>query len=389
MKNRSSPFAAALPSVLIFGALALLPFVSDPFRVPLFGKYLAFAFVAIGIVLIWGYCGILSLGQGIFFGIGAYALAMYLKLEASAPELPDFMVWSSVEQLPLWWQPFHSLAFALAAILLLPALVSFPLSYLIFRKRVSGVYFAILTLALALTLTVMIIGSQGETGGANGITDFSTLAGIDVASDEARARWYYVQLVLLAVAAGCVAWLIHARFGKVLIAIRDREDRVRFSGYDTALYKAFSFAVASVLASVGGAMFVLFTGLITPQLVGAVTSVEMVIYAAFGGRMSVLGAIAGAFLIGWLKSTLSETFPELWLFFLGALFLLVTAVLPDGLAGVVDVLRNRRRPSEAEPESRRSAAEEGMTDRIEVPMSDAGSVDRAIASERLRTGGLT
>ncbi len=333
--------AALLPAALLFGVLAVLPLLVDPFRVPLFGKYLSFAFVAIGVVLIWGYCGILSLGQGIFFGIGAYALAMFLKLEASAPELPDFMVWSSVEQLPLWWEPFHSLTVTLAAILVFPALVSFPLSYLIFRKRVSGVYFAILTLALALTLTVMIIGSQGETGGANGITDFSTLKGLDVASDEARARWYYFQLVLLAVAAGCVAWLVHARFGKVLIAIRDREDRVRFSGYDTALYKAFTFAVASVLASVGGAMFVLFTGLITPQLVGAVASVEMVIFAAFGGRMSVLGAIAAAFLVGWLKSTLSETFPELWLFFLGGLFLVVTAVMPQGLAGIVAALRAR------------------------------------------------
>jgi urea transport system permease protein len=330
-----------LPWALLFGLLAVLPLFADPFRVPLFGKYLAFAFVAVGIVLSWGYCGILSLGQGMFFGIGAYAAAMFLKLEASAPELPDFMVWSSVEQLPLWWEPFHSLAFTLLVILLLPVLLSFPLSYLIFRKRVSGVYFAILTLALALTLTVLIIGSQGGTGGANGITDFSTLAGIDVASDEARARWYYFELALLGSACAAVAYLVHSRYGKVLIAIRDREDRVRFSGYDTALYKAFTFAVASVLASIGGAMFVIFTGLITPQLVGAVASVELVIFAAFGGRLSVLGAVAGAFSIGWLKSILSETFPELWLFFLGGLFLVVTAVMPQGLAGVAEAIRAR------------------------------------------------
>jgi len=341
MSHSRVSIAGLLQGALLFAVLAILPLLVEPFRVPLYGKYLSFGFVAIGVVLIWGYCGILSLGQGIFFGIGAYALAMFLKLEASAPELPDFMVWSSVEQLPLWWEPFHSLTVTLAAILLLPALVSFPLSYLIFRKRVSGVYFAILTLALALTMMVMIIGSQGGTGGANGITDFSTLKGIAVADDAARARWYYVMLVFLAVAAACVAWLVNARLGKVLIAIRDREDRVRFSGYNTALYKAFTFAVASVLASVGGAMFVLFTGLITPQLVGAVASVEMVIFAAFGGRMSVLGAIVAAFLIGWLKSTLSETFPELWLFFLGGLFLVVTAVMPQGLAGVAGALRAR------------------------------------------------
>lgn len=342
MRTQERNIESWLVPVLVLVGLALLPLVSDPFRVPLYGKYLSFAFVAMGIVLSWGYCGILSLGQGIFFGIGAYSLAMFLKLEASAPELPDFMVWSSVEQLPMWWEPFHSFWVTLAAILLLPALVSFPLSYLIFRKRVSGVYFAILTLALSLTLMVMIIGSQGETGGANGITDFSTMLGLDVASDEARARWYYVQLGLLVVAGACVAFLVHSRFGKVLIAIRDREDRVRFSGYDTALYKAFTFAVASVLASIGGAMFVLFTGLITPQLVGAVASVEMVIFAAFGGRLSIVGSVVAAFSIGWLKSILSENFPELWLFFLGALFLIVTAVMPQGLAGLADAVRSRR-----------------------------------------------
>jgi len=324
---------------IIFGVLLLLPIFSPEFRVPLYGKYLSFAFVALGIVLSWGYCGILSLGQGIFFGIGAYSLAMFLKLEASRPELPDFMVWSSVEQLPLAWLPFQSFSFTLICILVLPVLIAFPFTYLIFKKRVSGVYFAILTLALSLTLTVLIIGSQGGTGGANGITDFSTLLGWDVASDEARSRLYYLMLGLLAVCVTLMHYLVSSRYGKVLIAIRDREDRVRFSGYDTAWIKAATLSVSCVLASIGGAMFVLFTGLITPQLVGAVASVEMIVYAAFGGRVSVLGAVFAAFSIGWLKSALSEQFPQGWLFFLGGLFLLVTAVLPQGLAGLLGMFK--------------------------------------------------
>lgn len=326
---------------IIFALLISLPFAAEPFRTPLYGKYLSFAFVALGIVLSWGYCGILSLGQGIFFGIGAYSLAMYLKLEASAPQLPDFMVWSSVEHLPMWWEPFHSFGFTLASILILPVLISFPFTYLIFKKRVSGVYFAILTLALALTLTVLIIGSQGETGGANGITDFSTFMGIDVASDEARSKLFYWMLFLLAACTIFTHFLISSRFGKVLIAIRDREDRVRFSGYDTALFKSVTISISCILSSIGGAMFVLFTGLITPQLVGAVASVELVIFAAFGGRTSVIGAIVGAFTVGWLKSFLSEQFPELWLFFLGGLFLLVTALLPHGLAGITKIITAR------------------------------------------------
>jgi urea transport system permease protein len=251
------------------------------------------------------------------------------------------MVWSSVEQLPLAWLPFQSFSFTLLCIFVLPVLVAFPFTYLIFKKRVSGVYFAILTLALSLTLTVLIIGSQGGTGGANGITDFSTLLGWDVASDEARTRLFYMMLGLLAVCAALVQYLVSSRYGKVLIAIRDREDRVRFSGYDTAWIKAATLSVSCVLASIGGAMFVLFTGLITPQLVGAVASVEMIVYAAFGGRTSVLGAVFAAFSIGWLKSALSEEFPQGWLFFLGGLFLLVTAVLPQGLAGLLGMFKAR------------------------------------------------
>lgn len=334
-------FVSAIALVALLAIV--LPLLLDPFRLNLMGKYLAMAFVAIGIVLTWGYGGILSLGQGVFFGMGGYMMAMFLKLEASAPELPDFMVWSSVEALPLWWTPFRSLGWTLLGIFILPAAIAYLFSYAIFRRRVSGVYFAIVTLSLALTLTVVVVGQQGDTGGANGITDFRTLLGMDILSDESLRALYFVEVALLSVAMFLSLVLIRTRFGKVLIAIRDREDRVRFSGYDTAHMKAFVFACGAVLASVGGAFFTLQVGLVSPSVIGVVASVEMVIYAAVGGRLSIPGAVVGALLIGFLKSYLSETFPEIWLYFLGAVFILVVWVMPNGLAGLKDQWISARR----------------------------------------------
>ena len=265
-------------------------------------------------------------------------MAMYLKLAASAPELPDFMVWSSTEVLPWWWEPYHSLTVTLISILVLPGILAFTLSYAIFRKRVSGVYFAIITLALALTLTVMIVGQQGYTGGANGITDFKTLAGMDIISEESKKVLYFVQVLFVFLVMGIAVVIIRSRLGKILIAIRDREDRVRFSGYDTALFKAFAFTVGAIFASIGGALYSMQVGLITPTLVGAVASIEMVIYVAVGGRLSIVGAVYGALLVGWARSIISENFPTLWLFFIGGLFIVITMFLPSGLAGLVSRL---------------------------------------------------
>jgi len=339
IKNRTDITSA----VALIALLAIaLPLLLDPFRLNLIGKYLAMAFVAIGIVLTWGYGGILSLGQGVFFGIGGYLMAMFLKMEASAPELPDFMVWSSVEALPMWWMPFRSLTWTIVGILVLPGIIAYLFSYAIFRRRVSGVYFAIVTLSLALTLTVVVVGQQGGTGGANGITDFRTLLGMDILSDESLRVLYFIQVAVLSVVMLFSITLLRTRFGKILIAIRDREDRVRFSGYDTAHMKAFVFACGAVLASIGGAFFTLQVGLISPSVIGVVTSIEMVIYAAVGGRLSVSGAVIGALLIGYLKSFLSETYPEAWLYFLGAVFILVVWVLPNGLAGLKDQLQSRK-----------------------------------------------
>lgn len=332
MNNRSIKISVGAYALLLIVLVVVFPLWFDAYRLNIVSKYLALAFVAIGIVLTWGYGGILSLGQGVFFGIGGYLMAMFLKLESSAPELPDFMVWSSVDTLPLWWRPYSSFTFTLLSILIIPAVLAFVFAYAIFRKRVSGVYFAIITLSLALTLSVLIIGQQGATGGSNGITDFSTLLGYDILSDEAITSLYYIQLVMLFGVAAFASLLIRTRLGKVLIAIRDREDRVRFSGYDTAMIKAFVFMIGAVFASVGGAFYTVQVGMIGPSVVGVMSSVEMVIYAAVGGRLSVPGAIVGALLVGFARSYFSEYFPESWLFFLGALFIVIVLVLPNGLA---------------------------------------------------------
>lgn len=343
-QRRSDAISVSLVLLLL---IVVLPALLDPFRLNLISKYLSYAFVAIGIVLTWGYGGVLSLGQGVFFGLGGYMMAMFLKLEASTPELPDFMVWSSVEKLPLWWQPFQSIGWTLLGIILIPAALAWLFSYAIFRRRVSGVYFAIVTLSLALTLTVVVIGQQGDTGGANGITDFRTLLGWDILGDASKRVLYFVEVGAIGVAMLLSLVIVRSRFGKILIAIRDREDRVRFSGYNTAHMKAFVFAFAAVLSSIGGAFYSLQVGLIAPGVIGVVASVEMVIYAAVGGRLSIPGAVIGALLIGFLKSYLSETFPEGWLYFLGAVFIVVVWAMPNGLAGLMARMPWQRRAGES------------------------------------------
>ena len=336
------------------GALALLlfvaaPLVLDSFRLGLVGKYLTFAFAAIGIVLIWGYGGILSLGQGMFFGLGSYALALFLKLEAAAiagsgsalsqfygSNLPDFMVWNSIETLPWWWVPFGHLGFAVAMVVVLPAALAFALAYANFRKRVGGVYFSIVTLALAAIMAIVIIGQQGYTGGINGITDFRTFAGLPLDGAGPHRVLYFITVALLLACLIVSRWIVASRLGRVLVAIRDREDRVRFSGYDPALFKAFIFAVAAVITSIGGAMFALQEGLASPSLVGIVPSVEMVIYAAVGGRLSLIGAVYGTLLVLAAKTFFSENFLEYWQYFIGALFIGIVMFLPSGLAGLFD-----------------------------------------------------
>jgi urea transport system permease protein len=334
-----------LVGLVVLAALILVacPLVFDIFRLNLVGKYLTYAFVALGLVLCWGDAGILSLGQGIFFGIGGYAMAMFLKLEASSPEntkiqstpgIPDFMDWNQITSLPWFWKPFHSLAFTLPAIVLLPALFAFLISLAMFKRRVGGVYFAIITQAVAAILSILIIGQQGFTGGINGITDLRTLLGWDIRTDHAKYILYFVNGGLLIAAIVLCAYVRHTRLGRILVAMRDKEDRVRFSGYAVADFKIFVFCFAAALSAVGGAMFTLQVGFMSPSFVGIVPSVELVILCAVGGRTSLIGAVYGTLLVNGAKTMFSEDFPQLWLFAMGALFIGVVLAFPNGVAGL-------------------------------------------------------
>lgn len=337
--------------VILLAFLGLfLPLVLDIFRLNLVGKYLTYAFVAMSLVLCWGYGGILSLGQGIFFGLGGYCMAMFLKLEASdpvttaiqsTPGIPDFMDWNQLTELPWFWVPFDSFTFTLAAVLIVPTVFAYIIGAAMFKRRVSGVYFAIITQAVAAILTILIIGQQGLIGGVNGITDLRTLHGWDIRDDSAKYLLYYINLLLLAVCVLIGRYILNGKVGKLLLALKDKEDRVRFSGYDVANYKIFIFCVAALFSAIGGAMFTLQVGFMSPSFVGIVPSIEMVIFAAVGGRMSLIGAVYGTLLVNYGKTLFSESFPELWLFLMGALFIGVVMAFPNGLAGIYTSLINK------------------------------------------------
>jgi urea transport system permease protein len=332
-------------AILALLIVVVFPLALDTFRLNLMGKYLTYAFVAMGLVIAWGYGGVLSLGQGVFFGLGGYAMAMFLKLEASSPAathtqttpgIPDFMDWNQLTALPAWWKPFHSLPFSILAVLAVPTALAFVIGYAMFKRRVGGVYFAIITQAVALILSVLIIGQQGYTGGVNGITDLRTLLGWDIRTDHAKLVLYFVNAALLIGALLACRWVQRSKAGTLLLAMRDKEDRVRFSGYDVAMFKVFAFCLAALLAAIGGAMFTLQVGFMSPSFVGIVPSIEMVIYAAIGGRMSLVGAVYGAILVNLGKSWFSESFPNLWLYLMAAMFIGVVMVVPNGLAGLYE-----------------------------------------------------
>ncbi len=332
----------AILAVLIF---VVMPLALDIFRLNLVGKYLTYAFAAVGLVMVWGYGGILSLGQGVFFGLGGYCMAMFLKLEASdpistahqtTPGIPDFMDWNQVTHLPWFWQPFHSFTFTLIAVLVVPALMAYIIGAAMFKRRVSGVYFSIITQAVAAILTILVVGQQGMTGGINGITDLKTLHGWDINTNSAKYILYYINGALLLGSIMLCRFVLSSKLGRLLLALRDKEDRVRFSGYDVANFKIFVFSLGAAISAIGGAMFTLQVGFMSPSFVGIVPSIEMVIFAAVGGRMSLIGAVYGTLLVNYGKSAFSESFPALWLFFMGGLFIAVVMLFPQGLSGVYD-----------------------------------------------------
>ncbi|MBV8883982.1 MAG: urea ABC transporter permease subunit UrtC [Chroococcidiopsidaceae cyanobacterium CP_BM_RX_35] len=318
-----------LALILIF----IMPAVLSGFYLNLLGRFLALAIIALGIDLIWGYTGLLSLGHGIFFALGGYVIAMHLKLQIPPNQLPEFMGLYGVSELPGIWQPFYSFPVTAVAVLVIPGILAALLGYLVFRNRIRGVYFSILTQAATVVFFNFFNGQQQLFNGTNGLTDFKTLLGASVNASTTQFVFYTLTIVLLAAAYGCCRWLTSGRFGRLLMAIRDDESRVRFSGYNPTGFKVLVFGISAALAGLAGAMYTLQTGLVSPKAMDVAFSIEMVIWVAVGGRASLVGAVLGALLVNFARSFLSERFPAVWLFFQGALFLVVVTVLPDGLIG--------------------------------------------------------
>ena len=325
--------------MLIIAAIVAAPSVLPVFRLNLLGRFLALAIVALGIDLIWGFTGLLSLGQGIFFALGGYAAAMYLQLNSSGDlpnAIPEFFGLYGVDRLPAFWQPFHSPWFTLVAIWLVPAVLAAVLGNLVFRNRIKGVYFSILTQAALLVFFNFFNGQQKLINGTNGLkTDVTELFGQMVGSAEMQRGFFWVTAVMVILAWLSVRWVVRGRFGDVLIAIRDDEPRLRFAGYNPTLFKTIVFAIAGGLAGIGGALYTVQSGIVSPQYMTVPFSIEMVIWVAVGGRGTLVGAILGAVAINYAKSLVSEAMPQSWLFIQGGLFILLVTALPEGVIGWV------------------------------------------------------
>lgn len=348
---------------VVVALLMLAPLVLSDFRLGLLAKFLAFAIVAIGLDLIWGYTGILSLGHGVFFGLGAYCMAMFLKLESTGGKLPDFMSWSGLSEMPWFWKPFEYAAFAIPAGIIIPMLLAFILGFFTFRNRIRGVYFTILTQALVIIMTTLFIGQQQYTGGTNGITGYTTIFGFALKDQSTKIALYWITVIALIGIFFMCKWLVNSRSGRVLRAVRDAENRARFIGYNPSSYQLFVFCVSAGIAGLAGMLFVLHVGIISPTTMGIVPSIEIVLWVALGGRGSLIGAVIGAVAVNAAKSGLSESFPDSWLFFMGALFVIVVVFLPKGLVGLTQQIAERLK--------RRLGKDDNSTYSV-LPKSDGG-----------------
>lgn len=326
--------------------MVVVPLVFGQFQVNQIGRFVCLAIVAVGIGLAWGRGGMLTMGQGAFFGIGAYVMAMHMLLSDAALQgpdaLPSFMLLSGANELPWFWEPFRSGFVTVIAIVVLPALVAGLLGMSLFKRRVKGAYFAILNQALVAAVAVLLIGQQSTLGGSNGLSGFESFLGLSL-SDPLNQQFVYLLacsalVILLAVA----YWLMRSRFGELLVATRDGEERVRFMGYDPALVKTVAYVVAAVMASIGGALFVPIVGIISPTSIGVAPSIAFVIGVAVGGRSSLFGPALGALAVAWAESSLAQAFPSGWSYLQGLLLILVIVLLPGGVASLGQRLRRRR-----------------------------------------------
>lgn len=347
-------------ALIAVGLLVLAPALLTPFELRQMGRFVCYAMVAVGIGLAWGRGGMLTLGQGVFFGFGAYFMAMHLQLadaDLNGDEVPSFMSTFGVD-LPWFWEPFHSPLMTILLILLLPAALAFVLGFSVFKRRVKGAYFAILNQALVFAFVTLLIGQQATLNGSNGLSGFQSFFGFAINDPANRQMIYMIAAGLLVVMLLVAFWLMRSRFGELLVATRDAEERVRFLGYDPAMIKTLTFAVAATMASVAGAMFVPLVGIISPAELGVVPSIAFVIGVAIGGRATLFGPVLGAIAVAWAESSLAETFPSGWSYFQGLLLILVIAVLPGGIASLVRYLRfgslgtrGARKASRGNPES--------------------------------------
>ncbi len=328
-------------SVFLVGVMPLLNAYGliEDFTLNLWGKYLCYGIMAISIDLLWGYTGLLCLGQALFFTLGGYMMGMHLmlmigKLGQYKSNLPDFMVFLGHSKIPAFWQPFYSFPFALAMVFLVPALLAYVFGYLAFRSRIKGVYFSILTQALTYGAALLFFRNDLLMGGNNGFTDFRTLLGMDlrVASTQ-RILYICTALLMVSVVAGC-KWLTHSRFGLIQRAIRDSENRVLFSGYATANFKLFIFVVSAMIAAFAGALYVPQVGIINPSEMTTEKSLEAVVWVALGGRGTLVGPVVGAISVNALKSWATRAYPDLWVLILGGSFVLVVMFMPKGIVGL-------------------------------------------------------
>jgi urea transport system permease protein len=370
LDRRAAIFLGILAAVLML-VPALNLWVSDTssFHVPnylvsLLGKYVCFAVLALSLDLVWGYCGILSLGHGAFFALGGYAMGMYLMRQIGTrgvyahPVLPDFMVFLNYKELPIFWYGFGWFPYALAMIVLVPGVLAFAFGWLAFRSRVAGVYLSIITQALTYALMLAFFRNDMGLGGNNGLTDFKDILGFPVQAQTTRAVLFALSVGLLAAGFLLARILVTSAFGKVLVAIRDAESRTRFLGYRVENYKLVVFTVSAVLAGLAGALYVPQIGIINPSEFAPANSIEAVIWVAVGGRGTLIGAVVGAFVINWLKTIFTTgMLAAYWLFVLGSLFVLVTLALPKGIVGTLEAVfasrahrHSRRGNGDAVPE---------------------------------------
>ncbi len=347
LRDKAPLFLSLLFGVTLYASLCNLYvpensiFHVSTYTITLLGKYLSFALLALAVDVVWGYCGILSLGHGAFFALGGYAMGMYLMRQIgdrgvyANPDLPDFMVFLNWTEIPWFWQGFDQFWFAMVMVLLVPGVLAFVFGWLAFRSRVTGVYFSIMTQALTYALMLAFFRNEMGFGGNNGLTDFKDLLGFNLQADSTRVALLICTSVILGLAYVFSQWIMNSKLGRLIVGVRDAEPRARFLGYKTENYKVWLFVYSGMLAAIAGALYVPQVGIINPGEFSPINSIEVVVWVAVGGRGTLYGAIVGALLINYAKTRFTAIFPEAWLFALGALFVAVTVFLPQGLMGLI------------------------------------------------------